>query len=289
MMPVGLGLVVASFVIYAQLTWSHFLGDAHVYLAAGERLNAGHQLYEIGAGDRPVAIQPPFWTRPLVSPPPIAVLWRPLAALPGDLGITVWWLAELVIVAVSISWLARRHPLRTGIALAVLAIPLAMELGLGNVNGYILGGTLATWVLRRHPIAGVIVGTMAALKLWPIALGVWLLGQRAWKVLLVTMATAGAWAALSLLGAGVDNHLAYLEVAGSVHPSAFSLTWLLGLPWLWIVCWVGFLLATIGLRRSASWSFRAAVLAMVLGTPVANPNTYAMLLALVVDGQDRPE
>jgi hypothetical protein len=47
-----------------------------VYLAAGERLNAGHQLYALMPGNRPVDIHPPFWTVPLLSPPPIAVLFR---------------------------------------------------------------------------------------------------------------------------------------------------------------------------------------------------------------------
>ena len=51
------------------------------YLAAGERLNAGHNLYAFGAGDRPIILDPQYWTVPLLSPPPIAVLWRSLALL----------------------------------------------------------------------------------------------------------------------------------------------------------------------------------------------------------------
>src|SRR4030088_3430196 len=67
--------------------------DAITYLAAGERLNAGHQLYALAPGDRWVWINPPFWTVPPLSPPPIAVLWRPLAALPNEWGVGIWWLA----------------------------------------------------------------------------------------------------------------------------------------------------------------------------------------------------
>src|SRR5687767_10188966 len=55
--------------------------DANTYLAAGERLNAGHDLYRLRPGDREVLIIPELFTQPLVSPPPIAVLWRPLAAI----------------------------------------------------------------------------------------------------------------------------------------------------------------------------------------------------------------
>src|SRR2546422_8089527 len=70
----GIGLVVAVFVIYYGLTRDHFFGDSYTYLAAGERLNASHPLYALSPGDRQVAILPPFWTAPLVSPPFIAVL-----------------------------------------------------------------------------------------------------------------------------------------------------------------------------------------------------------------------
>src|SRR5438874_8322160 len=66
--------------------------DAETYLAAGERLNAGHLLYALAPGDRPILANPAFYTYPLLSPPPIAVLWRPLAALPNGWGIGLWWL-----------------------------------------------------------------------------------------------------------------------------------------------------------------------------------------------------
>src|SRR5205823_2822366 len=59
-------------------------GDAYTYLAAGQRLNAGHQLYALSPGDNPVQLNPPYWTVPLLSPPFMAVLWRPLALLPMD-------------------------------------------------------------------------------------------------------------------------------------------------------------------------------------------------------------
>ena len=50
--------------------------DADTYRAAGERLNAGHELYRLQEGDRPVLIIPDLFTQPLVSPPPMAGLRR---------------------------------------------------------------------------------------------------------------------------------------------------------------------------------------------------------------------
>ena len=147
-------ITLAVFVVYAQLTASHFLGDAYVYLGAGERLNVGHQLYSLSPGDRPIPIQPPFWTAPLVSPPLIAVLWRPLAALPNEAGVIVWWISSLLALGGSILYIVRRHPLGAGLALVALSVPVAMEAGLGNVNAFLLAGTIAVWHWRRSTVGG---------------------------------------------------------------------------------------------------------------------------------------
>ncbi len=48
--------------------------DAVTYLAAGERLNAGHPLYSLAAGDRRVALEPTLSPAAILSPPPIAVI-----------------------------------------------------------------------------------------------------------------------------------------------------------------------------------------------------------------------
>jgi hypothetical protein len=60
--------------------------DVYTYLAAAERLNVGHNLYgPLLPGDRFIntSIYEPA---PLISPPLIAVLWRPLAVLPDPAG-----------------------------------------------------------------------------------------------------------------------------------------------------------------------------------------------------------
>ncbi len=76
-----LGLIVCASTFVHILAQGFAAWDAPTYLAAGERLNAGHNLYALVAGDRPVLLDPPYWIVPLLSPPPIAVLWRPLALL----------------------------------------------------------------------------------------------------------------------------------------------------------------------------------------------------------------
>jgi len=96
-------------------------GDSFTYLAAGERLNAGHSLYALVPGDRPVDMHPPLWTVPFLSPPPMGVLVRPFALLPGDSGAYAWWAACLVAIGSVLVSLARRRPATTSIAVIVLS------------------------------------------------------------------------------------------------------------------------------------------------------------------------
>ena len=113
-----------------------------------------------------------------------------------------------------------------------------------------------------------------------VVLAVWLVFAGTRRSLGVLVATLAVCAISSLVGAGWENHVAYLSVGQNVHPSAFSLTWLLGIPWLWLASIVIGTVLVVITRDRPAWSFRIAVVTMVLGSPVANPNTYAQLLAI---------
>src|SRR5204862_6397130 len=144
--------------------------DAFVYLGAGERLNAGHALYALSPGDRQVGIEPPFWTVPILSPPPIAVLFRPLAALPNELGVYLWWAADIAAVAATVFLMVRRRPILTGLAVIALSVPLIYEIGVGNMNGIVLLGLVLTWRATAEGderTAGILSGAMAAFQLTP--------------------------------------------------------------------------------------------------------------------------
>jgi hypothetical protein len=289
----AVGLLVA-------VQWAYFQrglipGDAIVYLAAGERLNAGHQLYSLTAGDRPLEIKPPLWTVPLLSPPPIAVVFRPLAVLPPDSGAYVWWAMQLLALTASIVMLARRKPLATAAALVVLVIPTVYEAGVGNLNSFLLLGLILSWrwAMDGHEErSGVIAGVLTAFKLTPAAMVWWLLviGRR--RAVIAAIVAAFATLAVSLLGAGLGSHIDYLRILGdrgAVGNSPLSLGGMatyIGidatiadrLPT--IAIGIG-LLAVFLLRRHPALAYAATVLTMIYGSPAVSINWYVLMYALL--------
>ena len=100
--------------------WTRPDSDPWNYLAAGERLNAGHRLYALSDGDRVVSLRPPYWSVPLLAPPPIAVAWRALAWV-GEPAMVLWGIACLAAATASVVFLLRAGRLA---GLALLAMPL---------------------------------------------------------------------------------------------------------------------------------------------------------------------
>jgi hypothetical protein len=272
-------------------------GDSFTYLAAGERLNAGHSLYALVPGDRPVDMHPPLWTVPFLSPPPMGVLVRPFALLPGDTGAYALWATFLLAIGSVLVALGRRRPATTSIAVIVLSIPLAYEIGVGNVNGLLIAAAVGCWLLVRDgraAIAGPLAAVMVAVKLTPLPVGAWVVGtggRRGFGGFVAGLVVVGV---ISLLGAGLQAHLDYLDVARATAttglsplspgdlarmagfpdpiPSLIPTTLLLG----------GTLLAWIlaGHGRPAA-GFCVALVAWTFGSPVVNINTPTLLLALL--------
>jgi alpha-1,2-mannosyltransferase len=270
-------------------------GDAFTYLAAGERLNAGHLLYALSPGDRPVDLNPPYWTVPLLSPPPIAVVFRPFAALPPDTGAYAWWALQLVALAISLVMLGRRKPLLTAGAMLLLLIPTVYEIGVGNLNSMVLLGLILTWrwaTRGPEPAAGVVAALLTVVKLTPAALGWWLIVTRKWRAVAAAVVTGIVALAISVLGAGLDTHLEYLRILrdpASMSPSALSLAGMaayVGVPTgianLLPTAAIAIGLVTIFLLRNRpAWAFGATVLVMIYGSPAVSINWYVLLYALI--------
>lgn len=275
---IAFGLVVLWATLFALTTQVGY--DAITYLAAGERLNAGHALYALTAGDRPVDIAPPYWLVPIVYPPLIAVLWRPLAALPSMLG---YW-AFVVASGGAMAW-ATIHVLRglraeTIALVAVISFAIGLEVIIGNLAGFLVAGYVAAWVYRDRPWIGAVVGVMTALKVTPGILLIWLIGQRRWRAVGWCLGAMAVCLGIGVAGAGLDAHWQYLDVGRSLVPQPLSLTGLTGFGPATLIAQVVGVLAVLAFRGRPAWSFRVAILTMLLGSPAVGFQTPAILVAM---------
>jgi hypothetical protein len=290
---VAIGMIVAIQRVYFER--GLIPGDSFTYLAAGERLNAGHMLYALSPGDRPVGFEPPFFTVPLLSPPPIAVLFRPLAALPMEIGVYIWWIATIVVLAAVILWMLRERPIVAGLAVLALSIPIVYQIGVGNLNGLIVAGIVGGWYLltrRRDLAAGAVFALMTAFKVTPGIFLWWLITQRRWDAFKAFVVTGLVVLAISVLGAGVQAHLEYLGIArqtaaaGTTYLSLAGAARYLGVP-----VEVANLLPTVSIMLgvAAVWLLRArpgaaygaAIVTMIAGSPVVQITWFTILLGVL--------
>jgi hypothetical protein len=252
--------------------------DAYTYLAAGERLNAGHPLYELQPGDRPVLILPTF-TAPLLSPPPIAAIWRPLAAVP--FGLALWvagcWIALLATVA----YLVLKIGLPAAVLAAALSWPIGEQMAAANMAAFFPAIFVLLWRYRDHPRTGLVIGGLAALKLAPGALGGWSVGQHGWRAIPWLVAGGLVLALIGLVGAGWSSYVAYFDVARDTLPSDLSLAGRTGLPWLPYAVLVAGTLLAAALGRWPRLSYAVAFVTMIAGTPAIYVSTMAIFLGIL--------
>lgn len=266
--------------------------DGYTYLAAGERLNAGHHLYELREGDRWIWINPPLWTVPLLSPPLIGVLWRPLAALPADSGLVLWQVLTVGTILSTVAALMIRLPVRASLLAILLAVPIGFEMDVANVNGLLLGGYVLTWWLfaRHRDVLGLVVAAMAAVKIAPAVLAWWLFTQRRWRAVAWFVAGCVAFLVLGIAGSSLEMHLRYLSIASQTVGSAnsnLSLAGLgsaMGLPadiasQLPKAALAIGALAILAVRDRPGLAYVIAIVTAIFGSPVVNFNTLALLMA----------
>lgn len=287
-------------------------GDAWTYYVAGQRLNAGHNLYgPLLPGDQTVPRYPAEFPAPLLSPPLVAVIWRPLALL-GASAVLVWWaLAFALIVGLAILFTGRGHRmtltgllgiLALGVPFAIMSMPQPHLTALapiptaalsGNLNGYLVALCVTVWwaTSRGRPLlAGMAAGFAAVLKLGPFALVWWLVVRRDWpatKAFVVTVAILGV---IGLVGAGLDANIVFVRLAfaGHIKPTSLSVPWMLE-TWFHIsprhanygtvAATLGGLAAVFAARRRPRVSFFVTLLVVIYSSPVVLAGNFVILLA----------
>jgi len=272
--------------------------DISNYYAAGQRLNDGHQLYALEPGDRAIAngTGRSMWSYPLLSPPPIAVLWRPLAMLPGDFSMYLWWWTGALGSIAFAAWLIVRSNTRIKVLALLLAPSLSITLWSGNVNALLIPlGAVLWWAESRGKsnLAGFIVGLSMLLKLVPGMFLFWLIfiGDR--RGVRAFFATVAFGLALSVLGAGLDAHFKYLDVASQANavglsglsPVSIARSMGIGSPF---AEWAPYAIAAVCaaeawlMRKRPDWCFAACAAGLALGTPDLRIETLAWLLVAMV-------
>jgi hypothetical protein len=253
--------------------------DAMTYRAAGDRLNIGHELYRLVPGDLPVLTIPGLYSAPLLSPPPIAVLWRPLAAV--DWGLSLWVIACWVALLGTVVYVVVRTGL-PGILLALLlSHAIGEQLAVANVNAFMPALYILLWRFRDRPASGVLVGLAASIKLSPIAMTGWMAGGRRWTTVAVTFATLAFMFVLGAVGAGLTSYVDYLGTLSGNRPTDLSIAGMIGVSWgSYAFLAAGSVVSWLLGSRWPRASFIVALLASVLGTPALYASGLVSLLAL---------
>jgi hypothetical protein len=292
-LAVGMAWVVLSVEPWrdAPITW---IRDTVSYYDGAERLNAGHFLYRLSAGDRPINEDPFTFAGPFLYPPLIAVAWRPIAAvLAYDLAVPLFWGVGLVVFLGTLVYLIVRGGKVTAIGVLLLLVPLVWTAWSGNVSTVLTPAIIAAWLLllrSRDGTAGAIVGFGAALKLTPMFLGWWLLVVGRWRGVGAVIVVGAIATVVGVAGAGIDSIGDYLRVSSTIARttgsplSAHSVAASLGMgpevralltPVLSVVGLV--VIALLRHRPRAAWA--AAIATGVLAGPIVNLTNFSLLLA----------
>lgn len=179
-----------------------FQGDFAVYLAAARvlRLNPHANIYD-------VSVLLPYGCgllstthTPYVYPPLLAMLLQLFALLSCGIALPIWQSINLalwlVVVVVLLRYLPRHRLLL--LPLGLFFVPLWTSFYFGQINEAILLGIIAAlWLVERHHPrwAGVVLGVLAAIKLFPVLLVLYFILRRQWMV--------GVTAILTILVSGL--------------------------------------------------------------------------------------
>jgi len=181
----GCGLVVVLDFVVAPLT-GHFAGwfeDFGPILQAGHDSGSGADLYSTFANTQNTLVPLGFYYLPFV-----ALLARPLAALPYNIAATIWlWIILACTISGAIIIARNVLPVAvprtaTGFCAAVLFAPVAYNVWHGQMNAVVflaLAFALRAWIRGDEVACGVALGFGAVAKVAPVLLLLLLL-RRAW-------------------------------------------------------------------------------------------------------------
>lgn len=206
-----------NFVVTPLVSPGQVMLASNVYLHAAEALLSGGNLYETTPPDLPQAS--------FLYPPIVVLVFLPHALLGGVFAAFAIQTLLNVASAVGIAVVAGRALQRRNVALATRDWLLLGGFALASAHSAItvINGQVTLWLAfgvavgfdalerDREALAGAAFGAAALIKVFPAALGLWLLRQRAWRGVAAALVTGLGGLLLGALVLGPDLTVTYFE------------------------------------------------------------------------------
>ncbi len=153
-------------------------------------------------------------------PPPSVLMTLPLARLSFTDAMLAWNLVSLAAMAAGLAILAAGLRVRgkwvaPALVLMPLGLPVYGNLQQGQLTPLLFAMIAAAWAMdraRRPTAAGFLIGTAAALKLFPAYLVIVFAARRSWRALLAAGTSFVAWNLAAVLVLGWRPYRDYLHV-----------------------------------------------------------------------------
>lgn len=180
--------------------------DALLVRSAGERLVAGDPIYVDPSGASFVDPGPDDF----YGPPALAVVGAVLTLIPEEAVRLASFPVSWLVFGIGLAALARLVELRrdqvAGVflgAMAAFAVFWGATLGASSVWLFgLLAGAIVALGRRSDVVGGILIGTAAALRIYPVVLLVPLVAAGRWRAVAAAVAAIGGWTVLGLLAAG---------------------------------------------------------------------------------------
>jgi alpha-1,2-mannosyltransferase len=291
-----IGLMCLAFVTWFWLSHAsaETPGDAHNYVLAGLRLNAGHSIYSYGPGDERSFVPSGGADYALFSPPLIAVVFRAIVLLPAN-GQYIWWASMDVLELLAVLALVRRAPFVTGLVLIPLSLSIGLVMETGNVDCLLAAGLLLAWceLVRGHgDRAALLIALLASLKLTPVIFVWWLFVTGRRRAAGIAIGAGILLAFVAMLGSEPLIFVKFYQVTMTNLSAPLSdlgppgLARAIGLPAI-VVAWLPRAILTGGAvlmwvtRRRPGVSWAIGALLMWLASPVVALHTLALALVAI--------